>query len=106
MKKYDDRRSEPRHPLSAPAQLTFGDRSCRGLVVDISLNGVMIEVPDGFDGLPGETLNVAIMIDEQRLSAQLRLIYYQGPRIGCELHDIADVDFALWVKLIDRLESR
>lgn len=91
-----ERRSQPRDELFAPAEIFVRGKLRAVMLVDLSVNGILVQRPDGLELAEGET--VAIRLYGMPTSALAHIRWSDGEYVGLEfrkqLHPSV-VDFML-----------
>ena len=99
---FDDRRQEPRFPTSGTARFALGERRHEAAVLDLSLNGLKVTRPDGWDPVQNERYGVEIEIPgADPFMAEVALVYVDESELGLEFHDMPPRDFAVLARLIE-----
>src|SRR5688572_15787772 len=100
---YDDRRQEPRFAASGEARWTSGDQSFRADVLDMSLNGVKITRPDGFELPKDERFRIELLIPgSNAFMAEVMLVHSEETQLGVEFYDMPPRDFSVLAALIEQ----
>ena len=100
---YDDRRQEPRFPATGEARFIAADKSYRADLLDMSLNGVKITRPDGFELPKGERFRIELLIPgSDAFTAEVMLVHAEPTQLGVEFYDMPPRDFSLLAALIEQ----
>ncbi|TVP57132.1 MAG: PilZ domain-containing protein [Halomonadaceae bacterium] len=90
-----NRRHFSRIVFDAPCQLQQGDRQWQCDVLDISLNGLLVQMPEEFDGEPASPFEATVMLNSQgpRITMALELRHQEGNQLGfhCSFTDLDSV---------------
>lgn len=99
---YDDRRQEPRFNAGGIYQLNGGN-GASGRLLDLSLNGAMLERRDGIELVPeSRTMIVLSIADQPEFVADVLVRHVEGDRVGVEFYDMSPEHFSTLTTLIDR----
>lgn len=83
-----DRRHEPRFPLPGRFRSIAPAGLC-GRVLDLSLNGALLECDDKPQCAMGEHVEMLLELDDsQPFAAKARVAHVEGQRLGIEFHEI------------------
>jgi hypothetical protein len=100
---YDDRRQEPRFTASGEVRFIAGDKSYRADILDMSLNGVKITRPEGFDVPKGQRFRIELLIPgTDAFNAEVMLVHAEPLQLGVEFYDMPPRDFSLLAALIEQ----
>lgn len=95
-----DRRQEPRFELPGRFRRLAADGPS-GRVIDLSLNGALLECDGAVACAAGDVLEVLLELDETRpFAAQVRVAHVHGARLGVEFHEIEPQAFELLSELV------
>ncbi|MFO1493980.1 MAG: PilZ domain-containing protein [Lysobacterales bacterium] len=95
-----DRRQEPRFELPGRFRRLAADAPS-GRVVDLSLNGALLECDGAVSCKAGDVLEILLELDESRpFAAQVRIAHVQGARLGVEFHEIEPQAFEMLSDLV------
>ncbi len=95
-----DRRQEPRFALPGRFRVV-SEQPISGRVIDISLNGALLEQQQGSLGVIGNRVELLLELDESRpFTAQARVAHIEGLRIGVEFHEIEPAAFQQLAELV------
>jgi hypothetical protein len=86
-----ERRRFSRITFRRPATLTVGGGSATAGVLDVSLKGVLLEIPPGLEADPGAACTVRIHLDagEQVIQLEGDVAHRQGVRLGVRCTSIS-----------------
>ena len=102
---YDERRTEPRFPTSGEASFQAHGREWSAEILDLSLNGLKISRPPGFDTTPAMKFRVRLAIPGiDAFSADLLLHHAEGAQLGLEFYDMPPQDFAVLAGAIEQFQ--
>lgn len=81
---HDERRCFSRIAFHRPGNLTIGTASAMVGVLDVSLKGALLEVPQGFSAAPDARCTLVIRLDAGEALIQLdgHVAHRDGPRLG------------------------
>lgn len=100
---YDDRRQEPRYATSGIYYVQSAGRGAPGRILDLSVNGAMLEQVDGQPLTPGErTLVVLSFSGQPEFVADVLVQHIVNGRIGVEFYDMSPDHFSTLATLIDQ----
>jgi hypothetical protein len=106
MVKPQERRDFWRATFHSPARLTcttgvtYETRVC-----DLSLKGAMLEMPEGWQGLEGESYRLQVDLSpEVAIRMQTTVVHVQGPRVGLRCDEI-DIDSITALRRLVELNS-
>ncbi len=94
-KSHDERRRFHRIATDKPVELSIGERSYAGTVLDISLRGLLVQISDDAGPQRGEQANAHIKLNDERCCINLtgEIAHIEGQHIG--IHCISmDLDSA------------
>jgi hypothetical protein len=81
--KLEEQRHYTRVPFDGPARLSNTDTSWNGRLIDISLRGVLLERPPGWEGKMGDPFLLELLLhNEAVIKMQLSAIHFDKRRIG------------------------
>jgi len=102
---YEDRRQEPRFSTAGKYRLqTAGGSDIEGRILDLSLNGVLLEYSGTAQLQAGAHHGLALDFDGQPPFHGDALVVWAEPgRIGIEFYDMDPQNFAALTALIDAL---
>lgn len=101
---FEDRRQEPRFSTAGRYRLELSAGAAEGRILDLSLNGALLE-RNGQSALqPGERRAVSLEFTGHPVfQADVLLIRVDGTHIGIEFYDMDPQNFAALSTLIDAL---
>lgn len=100
---YDDRRQEPRYATSGIYFVQSGGRGVPGRILDLSVNGAMLELVEGQPLSEGGRVNIVLSFSGQpEFVADVLVQHIAGDRIGVEFYDMSPEHFATLATLIDQ----
>lgn len=103
---HDERRQEPRFRTAGSAILHLGRTELRALVLDLSLNGLKLARPEGFDRAGGDRFKLTLRIGQREpFVAEVRLVHVEPGILGLEFHDMPPADFAVLIGIIDAFQK-
>ncbi len=103
---HDERRQEPRFRTAGSATMHLDRGELCGMVVDISLNGLKVTRPDGFELALESRFKLTLRIAETRpFVAEVKLVHLEPGVIGLEFYDMPPSDFAVLISLIEAFQS-
>ncbi|MBF8779404.1 PilZ domain-containing protein [Pseudomonas fulva] len=91
MNQHDERRRFRRIAFDAPMELRQGERAWPVKLLDLSLKGLLVERPAGWDAEPGKPFDAIIHLDLHRqVAMQVELRHQEATRLGfvCKHIDI------------------
>jgi c-di-GMP-binding flagellar brake protein YcgR len=95
-----DRRQEPRFELPGRFRC-IAPAGIAGRVLDLSLNGALLECDENPTCRSGEALEILLELDDTRpFAAQARVAHVEGRRIGIEFHEIEQPAFEQLSELV------
>lgn len=101
---YEDRRQEPRFSTVGRYRLRIPDGELEGRILDLSLNGALLERDGGIQLEPGQKLAVSLEFEgHSPFSADVLIIRTEGPHLGVEFYDMSPQHFSALSQLIDSL---
>lgn len=91
--KPDERRRFTRIPFQATAHVVSANGSWYGRLIDISLKGVLITLPQNWEGKPGEHFLLELPLDDSAISIRMEVLvaHCNEHRVGLECAHI-DLD--------------
>lgn len=99
---YDDRRQEPRFNAGGIYRLNSGG-GASGRLLDLSLNGAMLERHEGIELVPeSRTLVVLSIGDQPDFLADVLVKHVASDRVGVEFYDMSPEHFSTLTSLIER----
>ncbi len=99
-----DRRQEPRFALPGRFRVV-AEQAIAGLVIDVSLNGALLEQQEGSFGAIGNHVELLLELDEKRpFAAQARVAHIDGARIGVEFQEIEPAAFQQLAVIVELLK--
>jgi hypothetical protein len=102
---YDERRTEPRFPTSGEATFDVDGRAWSAEILDLSLNGLKVSRPPGFDPPPALRFRIALAIPGmEAFSAEVLLHHTEVDRFGLEFYDMPPTDFAVLAGAIEQFQ--
>jgi len=91
----EERRQYSRISFASPAQLLLGKRALEVQVLDLSLKGALLHLPDAADLAMGEAADLDLPLDEMgnRIRMQTTVAHLEGRQAGlvCQIIDIDSV---------------
>ncbi|WP_428604818.1 PilZ domain-containing protein [Sedimenticola sp.] len=79
----DDRRHFQRILFDAPVVVSVDDRPFQTKLIDISLNGALMESVDGFACQPGDRVTLNIRLgDEASIDMEAQISHLEGNQVG------------------------
>jgi c-di-GMP-binding flagellar brake protein YcgR len=95
-----DRRQEPRFELPGRFRCIV-PAGLNGRVIDLSLNGALLESDAAPTCRGGEVIEVLLELDETRpFAAKARVAHIRGQRVGIEFHEIEPPAFEQLSELV------
>jgi len=102
---YEDRRQEPRFTTAGKYRLQVADGSLEGRILDLSLNGVLLERNGSASLQAGSHLGLTLEFDGQPpFHGDSLLVWVDQSRIGIEFYDMDPQNFAALIALIEALD--
>lgn len=99
-----ERRLAPRFPCELQVLVTCEQTpQMPGIVVDISLNGVLLELDNDAVGA-GDRIDLEIQSNLDSFRSGGCIVRKQGNRCGVEFIDMSVADFAVFARLLQRLD--
>lgn len=100
----NEKRRFSRIHFDADLLLTNGDKSWRTKLLDISLNGILARIPQGWDGVPGERYGVEVIFAERGalINGEVAVAHTEKDHIGFRIIGI-DVDSVAHLKRLIEL---
>ena len=100
---YDDRRQEPRYATSGIYYVESVGRGTPGRILDLSVNGAMLEQVDGQPIAEGTRVNIVLSFSGQpEFVADVLIQHIVNGRIGIEFYDMSPEHFTTLAALIDQ----
>lgn len=100
---YDDRRQEPRYTTSGIYYVQSGNRGVPGRILDLSVNGAMLELVEGQPLSEGSRVNIVLSFSGQpEFIADVLIQHIAGGRVGVEFYDMSPEHFSTLATLIDQ----
>lgn len=100
---YDERRTEPRFPTNGEATFDVAGREWRAEILDLSLNGLKLSRPAGFEPAPASRFRIALAIPGiDPFSADVLLHHVERAQFGLEFYDMPTQDFAVLAGAIEQ----
>lgn len=100
---YDDRRQEPRYATSGIYYVESIGRGTPGRILDLSVNGAMLEQVDGQPITEGTRVNIVLSFSGQpEFVADALIQRIVNGRIGIEFYDMSPEHFTTLATLIDQ----
>lgn len=100
---YDDRRQEPRYATSGIYYVQSAGRGTPGRILDLSVNGAMLEQVEGQPLIAGDrTLVVLSFSGQPEFVADVLVQHIVNGRVGVEFYDMSPDHFSTLATLIDR----
>ncbi len=111
---HDDRRTSPRYPLRAFAELGSSDKEWLAHVLDISYSGARIALLDEYNLCAGDSIRLRLEIPEMEVPAgmlpylhlQGTLVHQQEHMLGIQYEPASDMDAALLKQVLANLNSK
>jgi hypothetical protein len=102
---YEDRRQEPRFTTAGKYRLdTARSGAVEGRILDLSLNGAMLERSSSVELLAGTRHRISLEFSGHvPFHGDVLLVYAGGQRIGIEFFDMDPQNFAALSALIEAL---
>ena len=105
---YEDRRQEPRFTTAGKYRLQnagSGGAEIEGRILDLSLNGVLLEYAGNARLQAGARHGLVLEFDGQPpFHADTLLVWANGAHLGIEFYDMDPQNFAALTTLIDALD--
>lgn len=99
---YDERRQEPRYATSGVYYLQSAGRGAPGRILDLSVNGAMLEQVEGQPLAEGNRANVVLCFPGQpEFVADVLVQHIVNGRVGVEFYDMSPEHFSTLATLID-----
>ncbi len=89
--KLEEQRHYTRIPFDGRARLSHNGATWEGSLIDISLRGVLLEHPPGWNGKIGDAYLLELLLhNEAVIKMQLRVVHFDKRRIGfhCDHTDL------------------
>jgi hypothetical protein len=110
---HDDRRSSPRYPLRAFAELGCSDKEWAAHVLDISYYGARIALLDEYNLCAGDSINLRLEVPEMQTPAGMMpylhlkgtLVHQQEHMLGIQYEPASDIDAELLKQLLESLNK-
>jgi len=100
---YDDRRQEPRYATSGIYYVEAMGRGTPGRILDLSVNGAMLEQVGGQALTSGSRINVVLSFPGQpEFLADVLVQHIVSGRVGVEFYDMSPEHFSTLAKLIEQ----
>lgn len=100
---YDDRRQETRFAASGEGEVEIDGQLLRGVLLDLSINGLKMQRPDGFAAPSDSRFALKLIVPgAEALTAQVVLVRADSVSVGVEFMDMSPRDFSLLTTLIER----
>lgn len=100
---YDDRRQEPRYATSGIYYVQSGNHGVPGRILDLSVNGAMLELVEGQPLDEGSRVNIVLSFSGQpEFIADVLVQHIAGGRVGVEFYDMSPEHFSTLAALIDQ----
>lgn len=100
---YDDRRQEPRYATAGIYYVEASGRGQPGRILDLSVNGAMLEQVEGQPLAEGARVNVILSFSGQpEFIADVLIQHIVNGRIGVEFYDMSPEHFSTLATLIDQ----
>lgn len=100
---YDDRRQEPRFATSGTYHLQAGARGAPARILDLSLNGAMLEKTDDQPLEAGARVNLVLSFPGQpEFAADVLVQHIANDRVGVEFYDMSPDHFTALAKLVEQ----
>lgn len=102
---YDERRTEPRFPTNGEATFDVAGRRWSAEILDLSLNGLKVSRPGGFEPEPASRFRIALAIPGvDPFSADVLLHHVETEQFGLEFYDMPPQDFAVLAGAIEQFQ--
>ena len=103
---YEDRRQEPRFNTAGRYRLqTASGSDVQGRILDLSLNGVLLEHSGGIQLQAGSRHDLTLEFDGQPpFHGDTLLVWVDPSRLGIEFYDMDPQNFAALTALIEALD--
>jgi hypothetical protein len=102
---YDERRTEPRFATAGRGRLAMAGRSFEAPLLDLSLNGLKLARPEGFEAAHGDRGRLELDVEGvPPFTADVQLVHAEADRIGLEFHDMSPADFTLLAGVIEQFQ--
>ena len=81
--------------FDAPCEIRQGDRIWPSQVLDISLQGALLRLPEGFEGRPGEEFDIVIQLSDNTTTIEMNVVlrHQEAHQLGFECRTL-DLDSA------------
>lgn len=100
---YDDRRQEPRFATSGTYRLQAGSGGAPGRILDLSLNGAMLEYVADQPLEAGARVNVVFVLPGQpEFAADVLVQHIANGRAGVEFYDMSPDHFSALARLVEQ----
>ncbi|MBL8297261.1 MAG: PilZ domain-containing protein [Rhodanobacteraceae bacterium] len=100
---YDDRRQEPRYATPGIYYVQSAGRSRPGRILDLSVNGAMLELVEGQELSAGERTHVVLSFSGQpEFVADVLVQHIVNGRVGVEFYDMSPEHFSTLAALIEQ----
>jgi hypothetical protein len=98
----EDRRQEPRFATRGVLSFSIAGNEFQSDIADLSLNGLKVSRPGGFNPVRGDRFRVAItIIGADRFLAEVMLVFIDDQQLGLEFYDMPPRDFGVLAGLIE-----
>ncbi len=103
---FEDRRQEPRFSTAGHYLLNATNGKLQGRILDLSLNGALLERDGNAQLKAGERLVVSLEFEGYApFSAEVLVIRSEGMHLGIEFYDMDPLHFSALSNLIDSLNQ-
>lgn len=111
---HDDRRTSPRYPLRAFAELGSSNREWAAHVLDISYYGARIALLDEYNLCAGDSIRLRLEIPEMQvpegrlpyLHLEGTLVHQQEHMLGIQYEPASELDAELLKQILANLNNR
>ena len=101
---YEDRRQEPRFSTAGRYRLQSGSSELTGRILDLSLNGALLERNDSSGLQPGQRQKISLeFTGHPAFNADVLMVRVDGSHLGIEFYDMDPKNFAALSTLIHGL---
>ncbi len=85
-----EKRRFSRVPFDADVVLSQNDRQWQTQLLDISLNGVLLEIPDGWEGKIGDHFSLELIFTESGslITGEVAVTHEENHHVGCRMVNI------------------
>ncbi len=91
----DERRHFTRIPMDSRAEIACGDQRWQSELLDISLKGVLLQTPEGFDELPQDACTIRFSLDGTEVEIEMAgaIVHKGAEHIGfrCDQIDLESI---------------